>query len=179
MVTVWKGISSSPVKMNGTQLITPTLLCGLLLATMLVTAGITDLKSRTIPNLLNAAIALLAPLAWWVAGLHFWPEIAIQVGMALAVFTFFAILFALGQMGGGDVKLIGALTLWIAPGLMLNLLMIMAIVGGVIAGAMLIRQKIQKSTAIPEVPYGVAIAVAGIWAICQQYINHFPLISTL
>ena len=70
-------------------------------------------KSRTIPNWLNLAIALLAIPFWWSIGLPLWPDIALQIGVAALVFGLFAIAFALGAMGGGDVKLIGALALWL------------------------------------------------------------------
>ena len=50
---------------------------------------------------------------WWAIGLPLWPDVAIQVGVAALVFGLFAIAFAMGAMGGGDVKLIGALALWL------------------------------------------------------------------
>ena len=70
---------------------------------------------RTIPNGLNAAIASLAPLWWWAHGLPLWPDVAWQIGLAAVVFALFAGAFALGMMGGGDVKMIGALALWLPP----------------------------------------------------------------
>ncbi|MEQ1509228.1 MAG: prepilin peptidase [Sphingopyxis sp.] len=145
---------------------------------MLAIAAGFDLKSRIIPNWLNLMIALVAPLAWWAQGLDLWPDIAWQIGAALAIFAAFAALFAIGGIGGGDVKMIGALALSIDVRLILSLLMVMALAGGVIAAAMLIRQKLSKSTATPEVPYGVAIAIAGFWALHQQFINHFPAIPS-
>lgn len=148
------------------------------LGAMLLVAAASDIKSRTIPNWLNIVIALSAPLTWWAQGLALWPDIAVQVGAALTLFAIFFAMFAFGAIGGGDVKLIGALALWIDARLLLSLLMIMAIVGGVIAAAMLIHQKVRKTEAVAEVPYGVAIAIAGFWAIHQQYINQFPPIPT-
>jgi prepilin peptidase CpaA len=149
-----------------------------LLAIMLLIAAISDFRTREIPNKLNIAIAVTAPLAWWAADLALWPTIAYQVGAALAVFAAFIGLFAIGGMGGGDVKLIGAVALWIDYRLIFSLLLVMALVGGVIAAVMLIHKKITKSEGTSEVPYGIAIAIAGFWAINQQYINHFPLIPS-
>ncbi len=83
------------------------------LALLLVVACWYDLRSRTIPNGLNIAIALLAIPFWWSLGLALWPDAAIQLGVAVLVFGLFAIAFAFGAMGGGDVKLIGALALWL------------------------------------------------------------------
>lgn len=146
---------------------------GLILSLLLLVAAITDLRARIIPNPLNAVIALLAPLAWWAQGLALWPDIAVQIGVALAVFAPFVLLFAIGGIGGGDVKLVGALALWIAPRFILPMLFVMAVVGGVIAAIMLVRHRLGDAEGTPEVPYGVAIAVAGWWVVHQQYLNHF------
>ncbi|MFM6854899.1 MAG: prepilin peptidase [Sphingopyxis sp.] len=146
---------------------------------LLVLAAAGDLRRREISNVLNSVIAISAPLIWWASALPLWPDIALHVGVALAVFAVFAALFFIGQMGGGDVKLIGALALWINPGLILPMLLVMTIVGGVIAAIMLVHKKIKKIEQQPEVPYGVAIAIAGLWAIHQQYINHLSLIPTI
>lgn len=148
------------------------------LAILLLIAAASDLRSRIIPNWLNLAIALTAPLAWLAMGLAFWPDIAWQIGAAAAVFALFVAMFAFNAIGGGDVKLIGALALWIRPGLLPSLLLIMALIGGVIAAAMLIHRKINKTGDVAEVPYGVAIAIAGLWAIHEQFVNHFPPLST-
>ena len=158
--------------MNGAAMI----LSAALLGAMLLAAAVFDLRARIIPNTLNIAIALLAPLAWWAQGLALWPDIAMQIGVAAIIFALFIGLFALGGIGGGDVKMIGALALWIDWRLMLDLLMIMAIIGGAIAGGMLIYRKLRRITGPSEVPYGVAIALAGLWAVHQQYLNHFPVI---
>lgn len=149
-----------------------------LLALLLLVAAVSDLRSRIIPNRLNLAIALTAPLAWMSGGLALWPDIAWQIGAAAAVFAVFAALFFVGGIGGGDVKLIAALALWIDVRLLLSLLFVMALVGGGIAAVMLLRHRLSRSTATPEVPYGVAIAAAGFWALHQQYINHYPPIPT-
>lgn len=147
-----------------------------ILAVLLLVACYTDIKSRTIPNLLNFAIALTAPLVWWTMGWELWPDIAWQVGVAFALLVVFFGLFALGQMGGGDVKMIAALALSIDVRLILPMMLVFSIAGGVVAGAMLIQKKWQKMEQPPEVPYGLAIAFGGFWAIYQQYINHLPLI---
>ena len=73
-----------------------------LLVPALLYAAYGDWLRRDIPNKLNAAIALAAPLYWWAAGFSLWPEIAIIVGLALALFLLFTLAFAIGAMGGGD-----------------------------------------------------------------------------
>src|SRR6476660_4721545 len=103
-----------------------------LLAIALLFAAGTDWKRRQIDNWLNLAIALTARLFWWAGGLSLWPYIALHLGVALAAFAVAAGLFAIGQMGGGDVKLIAALALWFPPTLFLHMLMIMAVLGYVL-----------------------------------------------
>ena len=102
------------------------------LAIALLFAACTDLKRRQIDNWLNAAIALVAPLFWWAGGLALWPDIALHLGVAFAAFALAAGLFAIGQMGGGDVKLIAALALWFPPAAFLQMLIIMAVLGYVL-----------------------------------------------
>jgi prepilin peptidase CpaA len=150
----------------------PTLLVGLL-ALLLVAAAISDLRSRSIANWLNAAIALGAIPFWFAIGLDPWPAMAIQLGLALATFALFAIFFALGAMGGGDVKMIAALALWLPAGLLIDVLMIMAVAGGLLTVVVWLWHKARGTPLGDGVPYGVAIAIAGIWAINQQYINQF------
>ena len=100
------------------------------LAAMLLVACWSDLRTRTIPNGLNLAIALLAIPFWWAIGLPLWPDVALQIGVALAVFAVFAGAFALGAMGGGDVKLVAAIALWLPWQAVLVLLFIMSVAGG-------------------------------------------------
>ena len=63
----------------------------------------------------------------------------------LAVFAVFAGLFALGLMGGGDVKLLGALALWLPWQAMSTLLVIMALVGGVITLVTVIHHRMMPA----------------------------------
>lgn len=135
------------------------------LAIALLFAAASDIRSRTIHNWLNAGIALAAPAFWWASGLSLWPDVAIQFSIAVLAFAFFAGLFALRMMGGGDVKLLTALALWIEPTTFLQLLIIMALAGGVLTivmGGYHIARRQRERLAIP---YGVAIAFAGIWVI--------------
>lgn len=145
----------------------------LLLAVALLAAAAGDIRSRTIPNWLNGAIALAALPFWWVLGLTLWPDIAIQLGVALAVFLLFALAFQLGAMGGGDVKLVSALALWLPPLAVIKLLIIMSLAGGVLTAVMLARHRLSKSTHTLEIPYGVAIAFAGLWLLGEPYLNQF------
>lgn len=103
------------------------LLGGLAIALLIAIA--TDLKSRRIYNWLTLSIALAAPLYWWSSGLAPWPGIAIQIAAGIGVFAVCYLFFVLGQMGGGDVKLLGALALWIPFDRLPALVVMMAIIG--------------------------------------------------
>jgi prepilin peptidase CpaA len=127
-----------------------------------------DIRTRTIPNWLNLTIALAAPASWWASGMSPWPDMAIQVGIAALVFALFAGAFALGMMGGGDVKLIAALALWLPFGPLFDMLLLMAVLGGVLTLVMLVLHRLQKAQGQPEIPYGVAIALAGIVVLANQ-----------
>lgn len=142
-------------------------LFGILLAVLLLMAAWTDLKTRTISNELNATIALLAVIFWVVAGEALWPDVAIRIGVALGLFVVFALLFMLKMMGGGDVKMIAALALWLPLQALMTMLIIMALAGGVITLFLVIRQRWRPNVERPEVPYGVAIAAGGLWVIAN------------
>lgn len=112
------------------QILTYVLLGALAIA--LVVAAATDLKSRTISNRLNLVIALGAPLFWWASGISPWPGIALQLAVAAVTFGVCCLFFALRQMGGGDVKLLTALALWMPPANFLSLVVITAMLGWVL-----------------------------------------------
>ena len=143
------------------------------LAIALVVAACTDIKRRQIDNWLNGAIAAGAPLYWWASGLTLWPGVAWQLGVAALTLIILAVLFALRAMGGGDVKLLTALALWIQPLWFLRLVIGMALIGGVLTlalGAWHVARRRKDKLAIP---YGVAISCAGLWVLAVQFIPAF------
>ncbi len=140
------------------------------LAIALLVAAFTDIRRRQIDNWLNAGIALGAPLFWWSGGLSLWPDVAMQLGVALAAFAILAGMFALRMMGGGDVKLLTALALWIKPEWFLELLILMALVGGVLTIVMGAWHVMRRQRDRLVIPYGVAISAAGLWVIGFHYL---------
>ncbi|KQM48090.1 peptidase [Sphingomonas sp. Leaf208] len=145
----------------------------LVLGGLLVSAGIQDARTREIANWKTAAVALLAPLWWYANGLDPWPDMALQIGVALIVFALFLLAFHFGMMGGGDVKLIVALSLWLPFPAFLSMLMVMSIVGGLVTLVMIIEHRAKKNAGQIEVPYGVAIAIAGLLALREPLLNQF------
>lgn len=149
-------------------IVVPWLALALLL--LLVAAGIEDARIREIANWKNVAIALLAPLWWWANDLSM-ADMAWQLGIALVVFALFLGIYAIGQMGGGDVKLLGALALWLPPGAILPMLMVMALLGGALTILLLIDHWRRRDKAVPEIPYGIAIAFAGMLTIANPILT--------
>ncbi len=150
------------------------------LAIALVFAAFTDIKSRQISNKLNLAIVVGAPVFWFASGISFLPEgptmfaptsVIFQIVIALAVFIVSAGLFAIKMMGGGDVKLLTALALWIEPSAFMQLLIIMAIAGGVLTIVMGAYHFIQRQKERLAIPYGVAIAFGGLWVLTTTYFS--------
>jgi prepilin peptidase CpaA len=142
------------------------------LVLILLAAGIEDARTREIANWKNAAIALLAPAWWWLQG-YGWADVAWQVGIALAVFALFVGAFHFGWMGGGDVKMIGALALWLPGQTLFFMLMVMSIIGGVLTLIMMFDHWRRKAPGAVETPYGVAIAMASMLALGEPIFNHF------
>ena len=147
------------------------LLAGLAIA--LLYAAFTDIRRREIDNTLNLGIALAAPL-WWLAMGMGWQQIGFQLGLALLTFVIACVLFALRQMGGGDVKLLTALALWIRPEHFLFLVVVMAMLGGILTllfGAWHVARRQPGRVAIP---YGIAISAAGLLTLADKSL---PLLS--
>nr|WP_281396739.1 prepilin peptidase [Roseospira visakhapatnamensis] len=133
-------------------------------------------------DMLSFRIANAFPLI--VAGLFIvtaltgaWPPAALgwSVGLALAVFGVGAGLFFAGVWGGGDVKILAALTLWVHPGALLPFLAWVMIAGGVLGLLLLLGRflpkNVKESHAIvrrwfvveagnrQSIPYGLAIMI--------------------
>ena len=131
-----------------------------------------DLTSFTIPNWLNGILICLYILFLLVT-----PEV-INWQMSLSgagiVFALGFVVFGMNWMGGGDIKLLIALALWVGWSLLLEYILIVAILGGLLAVVIWLMRKalpwvLPKSdmSKYPRilkddepVPYGLAIAGA-------------------
>jgi prepilin peptidase CpaA len=145
-----------------------------ILALLLVWAAIVDLRTRTIPNWLNFVVAAMAPLFWWASGIPFYPDAVERICGAYLIFVVFFFFFCRGGMGGGDVKLGTAIALWFAPLATLLFFIVTSFAGGFVSiGAWIYHHKIKRLEGKTEVPYGVAIALGGLWLLAQRFLNHF------
>jgi prepilin peptidase CpaA len=93
-------------------------------------ACMTDLRTRRIPNLLTFGAAIAALVFHAIAGQAAFVDAV--AGWMLGVAIFF-VPFALGGMGGGDVKLLAALGAWLGPAAAMWIALYAGITGGVIA----------------------------------------------
>ncbi|WP_338466491.1 prepilin peptidase [Novosphingobium sp. ZN18A2] len=139
------------------------------LAIALLFAAFTDMRRRQIDNWLNAGIALAAPVYWYASGLTLWPGVALQFAVAAGAFAILAVLFALKMMGGGDVKLLTALALWLPWQPFLQLVVLMSLLGGVLTIVLGSWHVMRRQKDKLKIPYGVAIATAGIWVLAVNY----------
>jgi len=143
------------------------------LAVTLVVAAVIDVRTFTISNRLNLAVALSAPLYWLSISMSPWPDMAIQLAAAGIVFAILAAAFYAGMMGGGDVKLAAALALWFSPVGTVKFLVLMSIAGGVLTLVILLWHRLRRREGRPEIPYGVAIAFGGLAILAQRFLNQF------
>lgn len=95
---------------------------------LLIAAALHDVAARTIPNAMPAAIACIGVLLRLHDGTF--PQAA---SIAALVFAVALVLWLRRWMGGGDVKLLGAVALLLPPERLLPALMVIAIAGAVLA----------------------------------------------
>jgi prepilin peptidase CpaA len=150
---------------------------------VMVAAAVEDFRRLVIPNVLPIILCALWPL-YFAAAPSLYGALA-AIGCAAAVFLVGAILFARGYIGGGDVKLLSAATLWAGPAGTPTLLMLTAVLGGALALFLLMpfgmqiavaaRDMLGQPSIAPErrlampVPYGVAIAGAALIVTLHPY----------
>src|SRR6476659_5414611 len=145
----------------------------LALAATLVVAAVIDVRTYTISNRLNMAVAAGAPVYRLSIALTPWPGMAIQLAAGGIVFALLAGAFYAGMMGGGDVKLAAALALWFSPAGTFKFLVLMSLAGGVLTLAIVAWHRSKRRDGRPEVPYGVAIAFGGLAILAQRFLNQF------
>ena len=103
-----------------------------------------DLRNRRIPNALTLGGALAGLIASAIAaGMGgIWSSAA---GWALAIVMWLP-LYALGGMGAGDVKLMGAIGTWLGPLAVFYASLYAAVAGAVVAAGMVIAQGCASQT---------------------------------
>lgn len=129
-----------------------------------------DSTRYTIPNWLVGLLLLAYPFAVFTAPAPVEWQTAL-IGAAITLVLGYG-LFALRWMGGGDVKLLAALALWVGISSLLDFMLTVAILGGILSLALIVLRKAIPHLPLGErklprllregqpVPYGIAIAFA-------------------
>ena len=146
----------------------------------LCASAVSDLRHRSIPNLLTGSMAVVGVL------LSVTGSGVLGAGSALlagAVTLAIGLLLQVARLvGGGDVKLFAAMAMWIGPKGSVDAALATAIAGGVLAlfflrrpspvsGAvqspgpppLISRLQLDEGRDFERVPYGVAVAAGGLW----------------
>ena len=145
----------------------------LALAVTLIVAAVIDVRTFTISNRLNLAVALSAPVYWLSVSLAPLPGMAVQLAAGGIVFAILAGAFFIGMMGGGDVKLAAALALWLPPAGTFKFLVFMSVAGGLLTLGILIVHRMRRREGRPQIPYGVAIAAGGVAVLAEVFTQRF------
>lgn len=158
-----------------------------LFTAVMAVAAFEDFRRLKIPNLLPLLLCAAWPLYVATAPIPGGIVIGVigAVGVTLAIFLAGAVMFAGGWLGGGDVKLLSAATLWAGAPQTFGLLVTTGVLGGVLAVILvsplgryassarswLGQTATTEPTASPPVPYGVAIAGAGVIVVVSPHIG--------
>jgi prepilin peptidase CpaA len=158
-------------------------------AGLLIFAALVDIATRTIPDGVVIAVAVLGICARLLSGL---PGLMGSLLAALILFASLVFLNARGMMGGGDVKLAAAAALGLPVESLYRFIIVTAMAGGIVALVHLfLRLMIREPPRPPHrgasliwrvlavegwriarrgsLPYGVAIACGGIWAVMTSH----------
>lgn len=135
-----------------------------------VTGGFYDMLTMTIPNKISLVLVVAFFPVAWLAGLPLAAMGMHVLAFAIVLFVGMA-LFAFGYIGGGDVKLLAAASLWIGMEILLSFVCIVGIIGGALSVGLLVFRAQHLPMSLLRVgwvykahqsetgvPYGLAIA---------------------
>ena len=127
-------------------------------------AAFSDLQSYTIPNWLSLAIVGLF-VVQMVVEPRSYSVIGVRLLVTACIFGLCTLLYAKRLWGGGDVKLLSSLSLWVGLDDLPRLLLTMSVAGGLLTLMIIAVRRIKNhrtGSSDSRIPYGVAIAAAGL-----------------
>jgi prepilin peptidase CpaA len=150
--------------------------CLIAFALLLLLAAWQDWRTMHIADGISLGIIGLFT-AWALTGLGAGSlslaDLALALVCAAGMFGLGALGFAAGAIGGGDVKLAAAASLFAGQAFLLDFVMVTAVVGGLLAVAILVGAPIGpvvsagagrvRARLRGSLPYGPAIAAGGLW----------------
>ena len=151
--------------------------CLIALALLLLLAAWQDWRTMHIAD--GISLGIIAAFVVWVAagfvyGAFSLLDLALALACAAGMFGVGTLAFAAGAMGGADVKLATVVSLFAGPALIFDFVAVTAVVGGLLAVAVLAGAPIGLVVASTgdgtvrarlrcSLPCGPAIAVGGLW----------------
>jgi prepilin peptidase CpaA len=150
--------------------------CLIAFSLLLLLAAWQDWRTMNIAD--GISLGIIAVFVAWAAtgiaaGTVSLLDLALALACAVGMFGLGALAFAAGAMGGGDVKLAAATSLFAGPALILDFVTVTAVIGGLLGVAILAGARIGPITSTGggtvrarlrgNLPYGPAIAVGGLW----------------
>ena len=99
---------------------------------LVLTAALEDALSFTIPNWVSLALLVAFGPAAFAVGMPL-PAMALNVGIGVAALVAGMLMFALRWLGGGDAKLLAAVSLWLGWAALPTFLIGTAMAGGALA----------------------------------------------
>ncbi len=144
-----------------------------LLALLLFFAAISDLRRYTIPNWLTLSVVITFAISLIGDEQITMMQMGWHLFAGALVLSIGLLLFTKNALGGGDVKLVAALSLWTGFAGLPRFLLLTSLAGGVFALVMLSIRHFHRDanqTLDHRLPYGVAIAIGGL-DFCFQEIN--------
>ena len=150
-----------------------------LFAAILIMAALSDGRRLLIPNQLPLSLLILYP-AYLLTGGEWHGGLDLLVGLAAFIGCFG--FFVGGVMGGGDVKLFSVVALWAGTRYGVDLILATSLIGGAMALVLaspygiwvpvpMVRSRMFGAAPRPAVPYGIAIAGAGL-LVAWQMLHH-------
>ncbi len=150
----------------------------ILLLAILAVASVSDIRHRRIPNWTVLAIALLF-VPWAFLGSS--STILPALGAALIAFLISFSLYFFRIVGAGDSKLLTVVALFVGLNQLPEFFVLVALAGGAIAAVSLVSSPTRalvmfqlrgKGDFGRGIPYGVAIAIAAVYAIAWPLTRH-------
>ncbi len=144
-------------------------------AGLVVYAACSDMARLIIPNWVSIALAAIFPIAALIAGAPLM-SIGLHLLFGFGVLALGFVLFQFNIIGGGDAKLLAAVSIWTGMTAFMPFIFWTAIAGGVMALALLTARQLLPVGTYPAfvdhllkkqngIPYGVAIMVGALMAI--------------
>ncbi|MGE0529710.1 MAG: prepilin peptidase [Hyphomonadaceae bacterium] len=144
-------------------------------AGLVVYAACSDIARLIIPNWVSIALAAIFPVAALIAGAPLM-TIGLHLLFGFGVLAVGFVLFQLNIIGGGDAKLLAAVSIWTGMTAFMPFIFWTAIAGGLMALALLTARQLLPVGSYPSfvdhllkkqngIPYGVAIMVGALMAI--------------